>query len=364
MPCAYSMSVPPMRVGAIHFTSAISNFLHIQRIVAATSRAARNARNCLGDGPRESLSKPTKAAAIDESPFIDTRVGQPYGFAAVVLLLTPGGRVCCGSPTFARRTIARINPTSRSTASMSRSMTASFFCLLGPSGCGKSTLLNILAGFEPATSGSVTFKGSAVTGAGRDRATFFSGCRLGLVSLAVGRGKRALRPARSQGAQGGMGIGHPDLPAHGRSRAASQQISLAAVRRHAAAIANRARARGRAGSPADGRAVRRADALTRRRMHSVLLTIWQRTGKTVVFVTHDIAEAILLADRIAMMSVGALRHRQDLHRRPAAATRPHPPEGRAAVSRDRGIAGAGRAALGTAHGNAVNDVRMETADQW
>jgi NitT/TauT family transport system ATP-binding protein len=46
------------------------------------------------------------------------------------------------------------------------------------------------------------------------------------------------------------------------------------------------------------------DALTRRRMHSVLLTIWQRTGKTVVFVTHDIAEAILLADRIAMMSVG------------------------------------------------------------
>jgi NitT/TauT family transport system ATP-binding protein len=46
------------------------------------------------------------------------------------------------------------------------------------------------------------------------------------------------------------------------------------------------------------------DALTRRRMHSVLLTIWQRTGKTVVFVTHDIAEAILLADRIGMMSVG------------------------------------------------------------
>jgi NitT/TauT family transport system ATP-binding protein len=46
------------------------------------------------------------------------------------------------------------------------------------------------------------------------------------------------------------------------------------------------------------------DALTRRRMHSVLLAIWQRTRKTVVFVTHDIAEAILLADRIGMMSVG------------------------------------------------------------
>src|SRR5262249_40917169 len=46
------------------------------------------------------------------------------------------------------------------------------------------------------------------------------------------------------------------------------------------------------------------DALTRRRMHSVLLAIWERTGKTVIFVTHDIAEAILLGDRIGMMSVG------------------------------------------------------------
>src|SRR5262249_15816603 len=46
------------------------------------------------------------------------------------------------------------------------------------------------------------------------------------------------------------------------------------------------------------------DALTRRRMHGVLLDIWRRTGKTIVFVTHDIAEAIALADRIGVMSVG------------------------------------------------------------
>src|SRR5262249_37018868 len=46
------------------------------------------------------------------------------------------------------------------------------------------------------------------------------------------------------------------------------------------------------------------DAITRRRMHSFLLEIWQRTGKTIVFVTHDIAEAITLGDRVAMMSVG------------------------------------------------------------
>jgi NitT/TauT family transport system ATP-binding protein len=46
------------------------------------------------------------------------------------------------------------------------------------------------------------------------------------------------------------------------------------------------------------------DAMTRRRMHSFLLEIWEQTRKTVIFVTHDIAEAIVLADRVAMMSVG------------------------------------------------------------
>jgi len=46
------------------------------------------------------------------------------------------------------------------------------------------------------------------------------------------------------------------------------------------------------------------DALTRRRMHAFLLDIWQRTGTTIVFVTHDIGEAVTLADRICIMSVG------------------------------------------------------------
>jgi NitT/TauT family transport system ATP-binding protein len=46
------------------------------------------------------------------------------------------------------------------------------------------------------------------------------------------------------------------------------------------------------------------DAITRRRMHAVLLDIWQRTAQTIVFVTHDIAEALILADRVCIMSVG------------------------------------------------------------
>jgi NitT/TauT family transport system ATP-binding protein len=50
------------------------------------------------------------------------------------------------------------------------------------------------------------------------------------------------------------------------------------------------------------------DAITRRRMHAALLEVWQRTKRTIVFVTHDILEALTLADRIAVMSVGPGSH--------------------------------------------------------
>ena len=59
-------------------------------------------------------------------------------------------------------------------------------CLLGPSGCGKSTLLNILAGFEPATGGSVTSDGAAIVGAGRNRVMFFQDAGSALLILRIG----------------------------------------------------------------------------------------------------------------------------------------------------------------------------------
>ena len=84
------------------------------------------------------------------------------------------------------------------------------------------------------------------------------------------------------------------------------------------------------------------DALTRRRMHAMLLDIWQRTRKTIVFVTHDIAEAILLADRIGVMSVGPRSTITKVVRdRSAAASRPHSSVVARPLQRDRGIAGAG-----------------------
>ena len=179
-----------------------------------------------------------------------------------------------------------------------------FFCLLGPSGCGKSTLLNILAGFEPATSGSVTSDGTVVTGAGRDRVMFFQDAGSALfpwlnVEENVRFGLRVRKiPRREWDSIIDSYLRMVDLDRH-RTKFPSQ---LSGGMRQRLQIA-----RALAVEPEVllmDEPFGALDALTRRRMHSVLLAIWQRTRKTVVFVTHDIAEALLLADRIGMMSVG------------------------------------------------------------
>jgi NitT/TauT family transport system ATP-binding protein len=178
------------------------------------------------------------------------------------------------------------------------------FCLLGPSGCGKSTLLNILAGFEPATAGSVTSDGAAIMGAGRDRVMFFQDAGSALfpwltVEENVRFGLRVRKiPKREWDAIIDKYLRMVDLDRHrgkfpwqlsGGMRQRLQIARALAVEPQVLLMDEPFGA---------------LDALTRRRMHEVLLSIWQRTKKTVVFVTHDIAEAILLADRIAMMSVG------------------------------------------------------------
>jgi NitT/TauT family transport system ATP-binding protein len=179
-----------------------------------------------------------------------------------------------------------------------------FFCLLGPSGCGKSTLLNILAGFEPATGGSVTAGGVAVSGAGRDRVMFFQDAGSALFPwLTVEENVR-------------FGLRVRKIPRSAWDSTIDKYLRMVDLDRHRTKFPAQL-----SGGMRQRLQIARAlavepevllmdepfgalDALTRRRMHSVLLSIWQRTGKTIVFVTHDIAEAILLADRIGMMSAG------------------------------------------------------------
>jgi NitT/TauT family transport system ATP-binding protein len=179
-----------------------------------------------------------------------------------------------------------------------------FLCLLGPSGCGKSTLLNIMAGFEPVTDGSVMSGDKPVTGAGRERVMFFQDAGSALLPwLTVEENVRfGLRVRKVPKAEWqliidknlqmvGLDTHRTKFPAElsGGMRQRLQIARALAVEPEMLLMDEPFGA---------------LDALTRRHMHSVLLDIWQRTGKTIVFVTHDIAEAISLADRIGVMSFG------------------------------------------------------------
>ncbi len=179
-----------------------------------------------------------------------------------------------------------------------------FLCLLGPSGCGKSTLLNILAGFEPPTAGSVLANDAPVRGAGRERVMFFQDAGSALfpwlnVEENVRFGLRVRKTPKAEWASiidrylhmVGLDAHRSKFPAElsGGMRQRLQIARALAVDPQVLLMDEPFAA---------------LDALTRRRMHADLLEIWQRTGKTIVFVTHDIAEAISLADRVGMMSVG------------------------------------------------------------
>jgi NitT/TauT family transport system ATP-binding protein len=177
-------------------------------------------------------------------------------------------------------------------------------CLLGPSGCGKSTLLNILAGFEEASGGEVQFEGAPVRGAGKDRVMFFQDAGAALLpwlsaeenvrfALRVRKVPKGEWPAiidRSL-AMVGLAEHRHKFPAQ-LSGGMRQRLQIA----RALAVEPKVLLMD---EPFGA-----LDALTRRRMHGFLLDIWQRTQKTIVFVTHDIAEAVTLADRICVMSVG------------------------------------------------------------
>ncbi|MFZ3251927.1 MAG: ABC transporter ATP-binding protein [Pseudolabrys sp.] len=173
-----------------------------------------------------------------------------------------------------------------------------------PSGCGKSTLLNILAGFEPATAGTVTSDGALVTGAGRERVMFFQDAGSALLPwLTVEENVR-------------FGLRVRKVPKTEWQPIIDKNLSMTGLDTHRAKFPSEL-----SGGMRQRLQIARAlavepevllmdepfgalDALTRRHMHSVLLDIWQRTRKTIVFVTHDIAEAISLGDRIGVMSFG------------------------------------------------------------
>jgi ABC-type nitrate/sulfonate/bicarbonate transport system ATPase subunit len=175
-----------------------------------------------------------------------------------------------------------------------------FVCIIGPSGCGKSTLLNLSAGLDQANGGAVYVDGRQVHGPGLDRGVVFQ--------------EFALFPWLTVTGNIEFGLRSKGLPAAERRSTAQRYVNLVGLSGfenfHPYRLSGGMRQRvGIARALAIDPSVLlmdepfgALDAQTRESMQKALADIWQATKKTVLFITHDIREAIYLADRVLVMS--------------------------------------------------------------
>jgi NitT/TauT family transport system ATP-binding protein len=175
-----------------------------------------------------------------------------------------------------------------------------FLALLGPSGCGKSTLLYLVGGFLPTETGRISVEGKRIVAPGPDRGIVFQHFALFpwktvRANVLYGLERQGMpRPERERRAQSFIDLVH----LNGFEDSYPSQLSGGMKQR--AAIA-----RTLAFDPSIllmDEPFGALDAQTRSLMQTELLNIWKRTPKTVIFVTHDVQEAVYLADRIAVMS--------------------------------------------------------------
>jgi NitT/TauT family transport system ATP-binding protein len=175
-----------------------------------------------------------------------------------------------------------------------------FIALLGPSGCGKSTLLYLIGGFLPTETGRILVDGAPVGAPGPDRGIVFQHFALfpwktvrgnvlyGLERMGLGRKERA---ERAQSFIDLVGLtGFEDSYPSQLSGGMRQRTAIARTLAFDPKILLMDEPFGA------------LDAQTRSLMQEELLRIWQRSPKTVIFVTHDVQEAVYLADRVAVMS--------------------------------------------------------------
>ncbi len=179
-----------------------------------------------------------------------------------------------------------------------------FFILLGPSGCGKSTLLNLIAGFTEATFGELRLGEKQIRKHGKERAMVFQNADSALFPWLTVRenvefGLRMKKiPKKEKTLISDKYIGLVGLTGHEKkfpeelSGGMKQRVQLARVLANNPAILLMDEPFGA------------LDAMTRRSMQKELVNIWRKTSKTVIFVTHDIQEALLLGQRIGIMSLG------------------------------------------------------------
>lgn len=177
-----------------------------------------------------------------------------------------------------------------------------FVCLLGPSGCGKSTSLRLIGDLLPVQGGTVRINGKAPSQAWSESAFVFQSPRLVpwrnaldnvLLGLALRSGRAAARGGESRARQLLAMVGLKDDWAKFPSMLSGGERQRVAI------------ARALAVEPSIvlmDEPFSALDPNTRRRMRVEIERIWQQTGRTVLFVTHDIEEALVLADRIVLLS--------------------------------------------------------------
>lgn len=175
-----------------------------------------------------------------------------------------------------------------------------FVTLVGPSGCGKSTLLNMAGGLDEPSSGSVLVDGEAVRGPGPDRGVIFQ--------------QYALFPWLTVRKNVEFGLKVARVPTAERRRRAQEVIDLVGLADFADSLPKTL-----SGGMKQRCAIARAyavnpnlllmdepfgalDALTRVRMQEQLLETWSKQRRTVLFVTHDVDEAVYLANRVVVMA--------------------------------------------------------------
>jgi NitT/TauT family transport system ATP-binding protein len=214
--------------------------------------------------------------------------------------------------------VSRVFPPSKAGAAPTRALEPTdltvadndFITILGPSGCGKSTLLRIVAGLDRPTAGRVLLDGAAVTGPGPDRGVVFQSYTL-FPWLTVAeniefglREKGVPGPERAELARSYMArVGLTGFEGHWPKQLSGGMQQRTAIAR---ALANDPKIL-LLDEPFGA-----LDNQTRSLMQEMLLGIWERDRKTVLFVTHDIEEAIFMGTRVIVMTARPGRIKADI----------------------------------------------------